>query len=272
MLIEYDPDRSENHGGQVLVDTVPDVNVIVAGITKKVTALSFITVAAQIEDVMENEYQAYLVDTNQVLLVLPSTPRIMRRALAHLHRQAQESFGQLVPREREYRDMNMNAVQNDPSRQKTLLLIDCGDNELTNIHFSPNSQDGRINMEFTPVQNFYQPAGMPMMSHTTTVVTFKVSVAPMKDRIVDQQVPVNDNVGLLQQMMMNANLGAPNAGGAVGQQPAANNNAWPAGNANRPRPPPPAGWQHGGQQQQQQQGWPHNVQGNDPFAPQNNNG
>jgi hypothetical protein len=161
----------------------------------------------------------------------------------------------------------MNAIINDATRQKTLIVIDFGNKDLTNLHYSPNSQDGRMVKSFTPVQSAYSVGGAAM-GHCNTAISWRVSVIPEEDRIVHQAVQVNDNLGMLQQMMAQANLGAnanPNLG--ANANPNLGANAIPNLGAN-------ANPNLGGQQKQQ--AWPPQAnnaqqQAQHQWAPQANN-
>ena len=109
---------------------------------EKVTLFKIIATSGSLEDVVAGAFEAFLVGKNKVLVVFPSAPRVLRPELFQSCTQTQSRCGQCVNQEFEQRSINMNAIANDMTRQKRLFLVDFGDCELTNKHFSPNSRDG----------------------------------------------------------------------------------------------------------------------------------
>ena len=207
--VEFDDVRPENHTGHFVIDTVPNITVTTSSgsVTRKTTMYKLTAVASLIEDVMEDKFQCYLVSDNQVLLAMPSTPRILRPAGRAQCRDAESKYAMYNVQEAEQRDINMNAISNDLTHQTRLFLVKFDGIKLTNDHYSPNSQDGKIDYEFCPVPSVYVVPGAAPLGSYLTPVTWKFTEVPPTESIVTQQTKSTDNVGMLAQMMANANMG-----------------------------------------------------------------
>ena len=198
----------ENHGGTFTIDAIPNVSVTSNGITRKTTVFKIIATANHTEDVLAGKYNAWLVDPTHVLLESPSTNRVLRE-YADAWVEAQKMYGHFDHNEHEARKIGKNQVDKDPTRQRVLVLIDFGDIQLTNEHHSPNSTEGLLHWDFTPIPtNFYNPKLPLPLPHTTTVVTWRVAATPQANQVVDQASQERDAIGELAAMMQqNTNLG-----------------------------------------------------------------
>lgn len=193
---------------------MPNVSVQDALATRKVDSFKISIAAGHIADVIENLYSAYLVGENKILVVEPSTDRVFRQLSQDRASQARK-FGMDNVHDDEERVIQQNAVANDRKRQMHLTLLEfSGDMVLTNEHLSPRSRGGLIDMSFYPVSHNYVLAGArKTMEHTSTVVSWKITVVPAKtaaDRILSQQQGGDSNADRLSAMFASAmNVDSP---------------------------------------------------------------
>ena len=208
VAIDFDADMPENHGGTFIIDMIPNVSVTSHGITRKTTVFKIMAAANHTEDVLEGKYKAWLVDRTHVLLMSPSTNRVLREYEDDWVA-AQKMCGHFDQNEHEARKIGKNQVGKDSHRKSVLILIDVGDIELTKEHHSVGTTDGELDWKFTPVPtNCCNPKLPQPLPHTTAVVTWKVAATPQANRVVDQQQQVRDPYAELAAMMQqNASLG-----------------------------------------------------------------
>ena len=116
----------------------------------------------------------------------------------------------------EERAIQRNAVELDRARQFHLnVLVFPDDIELTNEIFSPHSVEGAISPKEFPVQWDFTMSTGHVVHQTEAIITWKVSVVPVDERIVQREnIPRNTAANRLAAMMGEVNMDDGNGGEA----------------------------------------------------------
>lgn len=143
-------------------------------------------VASDVEDIIENLYKMYLISPNMILCVVPSSPRVFREAYPLLQKAEMQFQKHLAP-DTIARNVQINGIAGERMRQFHLTVIEFPeDMALTNEFYTGTNNDNEIKMEFMPITRTYKNKTIEMQ-HTSTLLSWKVSIVPNDDRIVAQK-------------------------------------------------------------------------------------
>ena len=177
-LIEVDVEHSErNHGVYILYFTnVENDGILHDGFE--------VTLEVDFRDLLDDKYSAHLLPSgNEIMLRMPSMSYSFLYESEKYDEQL-KNVGLHCPRTQEAQDVERNHILSDNARQTRLVLLRFPSHmELSNLIYSPKSQDGEIDFEPVSYASNAEFNGQifPMIK---TRVSWKVSLVEPKMRVV----------------------------------------------------------------------------------------
>jgi hypothetical protein len=187
--------------GVCFVDFTENVSVRDGNNVRKVEFFKITLVSSDLDE--RFEYKAFKVAPNQVLLVVPAAPSLLRPVRYAEYSQALQGSNTSTVLEHETRIINMNAMDT-PRRQSRLFVLHFPDDMELEMRYSQSQGQmplpNQIKRLLNPVVTMNEAGGQ----QTITEISFHVSVVPLDERIVDQgQAHEVDKLAELRQNLMN---------------------------------------------------------------------
>jgi hypothetical protein len=144
----------------------------------------FMVEGVDVRDFISKKFKARLVSSNEILVAMP--------AVSHYWLHDSSAFNACLTRcglycqradEAQAVARNNMLLQNRDRQTKYLLLRFPDNLKLSNLHFSPNSTDGNIEIDVVPLKNTVDIPGNEMQAAFATVV-WKVTVLEDEQRVV----------------------------------------------------------------------------------------